>query len=405
MGSNFNINAPKEKSDDDIDEEIEEELAEDKVIKKDQNDARSKMIKFMIIFMVLFLGLLIIVWLISTISPKKYTYEEVEEVLKNAAISYFKDYPESLPKSEGNGVEVDYTNLVAAEKMKDLSAYVGAGKTCSGVVQVQKSGEEYLYTPYLNCGEEYATMELYKAIQNQGTVTPGEYGLYSMNGEYVYRGETVNNYVKLDEGLWRIVKVTSKGNTVLIKDEEAGFPILFDDRYNEEKEWASGINSYGASRLRDSIEKMYQEPDKDLNEVFLSKNDKKRIVPFNLCIGKRAGSDTGNDNSIECKNTQANTKVGLLTVSEYMRASIDSNCTTTLSKSCSNYNYLRTKFDWWLVTANSESTSEAYSINENGIIESEMTSSYENIRPVIYLNERTMYKSGKGTKNKPFILK
>ena len=124
-----------------------------------------------------------------------------------------------------------------------------------------------------------------------------------------------------------------------------------------------------------------------------------------MCVGKRAETDLGNDNKLECKTTQSNTKVGLLTVSDYMRASIDTNCTSTTSKSCSNYNYLRSKFSWWLVTANSESTSEAFSVSDVGVIESDITSSYAYVRPVIYLNERTMYKGGKGTKTDPFVLK
>ena len=406
MGSNFNINVKKEEKDDEVDEEIEEELSEEKEIRKEQASAKQQLIKLMIIVMVLFFGLLIILWLVSVLMPRKYTYEQVEEILEKAAKEYFADYPENLPKTEGSGVEVDYTNLVAAEKMKDLSSYLGEGTMCSSaVVQVQKSGDDYLYTPYLNCGEDYTTMELYKAIINQGTVNQGQYGLYRMNSDYVYRGEKVNNYVQLEEALWRIVKVTSKGNVVLIKDEEAGSTVPFDDRYNQEREWSSGINSYGASRLKDAIENMYQDPKKDLNEIFLSKNDKKRLVTFNLCTGKRAETDTGSDNSLECKTTQANTKVGLLTASEYMRASIDSNCTTTVSKSCSNYNYLKTDYSWWLVTANSASTSEAYSISDGGVIESDTTTSYAFVRPVIYLNERTMYKSGKGTKSKPFKLK
>ena len=68
-------------------------------------------------------------------------------------------------------------------------------------------------------------------------------------------------------------------------------------------------------------------------------------------------------------------------------------------------NYLKTDYSWWLVTANSETSSEAYSISDTGVIESDTTTSYAFVRPVIYLNERTMYKEGKGTKSKPFILK
>ena len=412
MGSNFNINAPKvEENDDELEEEIEEEIKEveeeheEKEVKNNQTDAKRKMIKFMVIFMALFFGLLIILWFVSLLTPKKYTYEQVEEILEKAAISYFVDYPESLPKSEGNGVEVDYTNLVAAGKMKDLSEYVGEDKVCSATVQVQKSGEDFLYTPYLNCGEDYKTMELKEAIKSQGMASQGQYGLYTMNGELVYRGENVNNYVELDQGLWRIVKVTSRGNVVLVKDEAVGIPVPFDDRYNQEREWSSGINAFGASRLKDAIENMYQNPNKDLNELFLSKKDKTRLVTYNLCIGKRAEGDTGNNNIAECKATQANTKVGLLTVSDYMRASIDSNCTSTISKACSNYNYLKASFSWWLVTADSSSTSDAYAVSNIGNVEKKTTTTYNNVRPVIYLNERTMYRSGDGTKTKPIKLK
>ncbi len=405
MGSELNNNDQPEKKEEELEEEIDDELEEERAIKQDNAIMKNKMIKFMVVFMVVFFVLLIILWLVSVIKPKSYTYEDVETILEKAAISYFADYPESLPQTETTGVEVDYTNLVAAGKMKALSEYVGEGKNCTATVQVQKVGNEYLYTPYLNCGEEYTTMELYKAIASQGTVSQGQYGLYAMNGEYVYRGEKVNNYVELDEGLWRIVKVTSKNNVVLIKDEQVGSTVPYDDRYNNDREWASGINAYSASRLKDAIENMYQDPNKDLNEVFLSNNDKKRLVKFNLCIGKRGEQDTGNSNTLECKKVEANTKVGLLTVSDYLRASIDTTCTTTTAKSCSNYNYLKTDYSWWLVTANSESTSEAYSISNTGVVESDTTSSYAYIRPVIYLNERTMFKGGKGTKTKPFKLK
>jgi hypothetical protein len=46
--------------------------------------------------------------------------------------------------------------------MKELSEYTQEGVVCSGTVQVEKTGTDYLYTPYLNCGENYATVELYK---------------------------------------------------------------------------------------------------------------------------------------------------------------------------------------------------------------------------------------------------
>ena len=53
-----------------------------------------------------------------------------------------------------------------------------------------------------------------KIVNDDDIVTSGD-GLYSRGGAYYFRGEYVNNYVKMDNSLWRIVKVTSDDNVVL----------------------------------------------------------------------------------------------------------------------------------------------------------------------------------------------
>ena len=100
--------------------------------------------------------------------------------------------------------------------MKPLAEYVGEDKTCSGVVQVEKSGTNYLYVPYLNCGDDYVTLELYRKVLANETIVTSGYGLYQTNGSYVFRGEVVNNFVKLGESMWRIVKITSNNTMYLI---------------------------------------------------------------------------------------------------------------------------------------------------------------------------------------------
>ena len=65
--------------------------------------------------------LLLVLYMLSLTKNTTYEYEEIESILSNAAQSYFKDYPESLPVSDGDIVEIDSSNLVAAGKMKDLS--------------------------------------------------------------------------------------------------------------------------------------------------------------------------------------------------------------------------------------------------------------------------------------------
>lgn len=96
---------------------------------------------------------------------------------------------------------------------------------------------------------------------------------------------------------------------------------------------------------------------------------------------------------------------GLLTLSEYMTASLDSNCTKATSKTCTNYNYLSKVKDWWLATANKDDDITVFKINYNGLIVSESASNYSIVRPVVYLNNKVLYKSGNGTLKKPYKIK
>ncbi len=204
-------------------EEIEEDSHKSKRSVSSSSAAKSKMIKFMGIILLITILLLVILFIVSSMSPKVYKYSDIETILKNAAKGYFKAHPESLPQNEGSIIEIDSSNLVAEGRMKELSEYTKEGVVCTGTVQVEKAGNDYLYTPYLNCGEEYATVELYKKLTDGANIVTAGYGLYASNGSYVYKGEDVNNYIQLDNNLWRIVKITPTNNIVLIANEAVGY--------------------------------------------------------------------------------------------------------------------------------------------------------------------------------------
>lgn len=401
MNMNFNIGKDTNKINNTVNE-IQTESDDNNNSKK--NDAKKRMIKFMAIIVGGIIGLLLIIFILSLFLKKDYTYDDIEQVLTTAAESYFKDHKSSLPKTEDEIVEIDSANLVAAEKMKDLTEYTKEGVICSATVQVEKAGSKYLYTPFLNCGEDYLTRELYQEIVSKDKVVTSGYGLYSQNGSYIYRGEDVNNYVKLDKALWRIVKVTADNNIVLIKETGTGETAPWDDRYNEQTGYSSGMNNYQTSRVKDNLTKLYNNK-KDKDIIFLSSNDKTKLVSSNLCIGKRGSNEPGSDNSMECQQALNSQKIGLLTVSDYMNASIDPNCKTPDSLSCQNYNFLVEEFSWWLLTAIKGTSNEVYSVDNNGKIEKTNASSYAYVRPVITLNNKVLYKSGTGTKEDPYKIK
>ena len=369
----------------------------------DKEKLRKKMIKMMVIITIGVVALLVILLLCSLLLNQDHSYRDIENILKDAAISYFDQNKESLPSTESQLVEIESSILIQNGNMKDLSEYTKEGVVCTGKVVVQKSGDEYLYTPYLDCGENYSTQELYQVITDASNIVQTGYGLYAYNNSYVYRGETVNNYVELENGLWRIVKVTSDNNVVLIKEEPIGMSYPWDDRYNSNVGYNLGINNYSNSRIKEYLESYY---DGDEEEKILSADDKSKIVSYNVCTGKRTEADSTNDNSIECQSAENTQKLGLLTVSDYINASMDSNCTTATSRACQNYNYLAIDTSWWLGTAvNEETNSEVFMVNSNGTVESTSASNYAYIRPVVYLNSRVLYASGKGTEENPYKIR
>ena len=368
---------------------------------KDNKEMKKKLMRMMLIVVGILVVFLIIILIFSLLGSGNKSYEEIEQDLKNAAIEYYEVQSGLLPREEGETITVRANTLADAELMKPLSE-LREGENCSGRVEVTKVGDNIIYTPYLECGDNYTTKELYKAVLEQGVVTSGN-GLYDLNGEKVYRGDDVNNYVSLDNAIYRIVKVTPDNKLLLILNEvDSTLSSYYDDRYNPAKRFNSGFNDYRISRIKEFLDDLYSSK----NDIkILSKNDKEKLASFNLCIGKRNATETNNTNAIECSDVLENQMIGLLTASDYMNASLDANCKATTDKSCQNYNYLRLKeTEWWLLTGNAANDYEAYIVKSNGYIDINTTSGYKKIRPTIMLNNNVMIKSGNVSASNPFIL-
>lgn len=368
------------------------------------DDLKKRLVKLMIIIGGGMLCLLLILFLISALFTKSYTYESVEEVMKNAAMNYFEEHKENLPKDETTTVEVQVTTLVADGKMKNLDDYLGKDCGCTGRVEVKMSGENYVYIPYLTCGDKYATKFLAGEVTKDENLVATGYGLYLANDGYVFKGETVNNYVQLESRIWRIVKVNSDKTITLILDRAADREYPYDDRYNQQADYDYGINNYQTSRIREQLQLMYNEtnPEEEENYI-LTEKDKTHLVNFDLCIGKMSKTDTIHDNSIECTQTITD-KIGLLTVSDYMNASADVNCNVVGSNSCQNYNYLSQNGTFWLMTPSTKDTFSTFYVGTGTVKESE-SSENKKVRPVITLAANTLISGGDGSQANPYVVK
>lgn len=408
MKMNFNIGGNKSKvivTEEIVenDEDLEELTENTSSSNNNDNYEKKRLIRMMGLILGVVIAFIILLFFITSLFGGNKTYEEIEEIMIDAAESYFTDHQENLPKKDGGSQTVDVSVLAAEGYMKDLTKYTDAA--CTGSVKVVKSGISYLYTPNLNCGEAYLSQELYEKVRQDNSIVASGYGLYNKDGNYVFRGEKVNNYVQLDSALWRIVKITSGNNLVLVMDEPLGTLVPWDDRYNQETSYNAGINNYSSSRIKEKLDELYKTTDEDVIARFLSDKDKAKVVGFNLCTGKRGIQETGTEQAVECREVLKDQKVGLLTAADYMNASIDANCTSPSNASCQNYNYLITDTSWWLVTAAEARSYDTYLVEANNGIKVTNTNMYARLRPVIHLNTNVLYKSGSGTEEDPYIVK
>lgn len=395
MGSNFNLGSFNA-----ID------IKEDQKTKKpssngNNNELKKKLISIGAIVCGGIFLLFLVLFLITYLFPRHYSYTEIENIMKDAAISYFKDFPDKLPSSSSQRVEINSTTLSDLKYMKNMIKYTGKNLSCTGKVSVLTNGDGYLYIPDLDCGDKYNT-EALKDVILKNVVTEG-YGLYQIGNNYVYRGEYVDNYIKLDKTMWRIIKVMDSGEMLLILDTKLSESLPWDDRYNAQVGYNIGINNYSTSRIKDSLLGYYDDNGKET--AILSDDDRSKLINFDLCIAKKAPDDATKDNSVECTETLSNQRIGLLTVSDYMMASLDANCKNTLNYSCQNYNYLVTDYKWWLSTASTVNTKEAYGVDNSGVVKSSLCSSYMYPRPIVMLDSNVLFKDGKGTFEKPYTIK
>jgi len=359
-----------------------------------------KLVKFMIIGVALIALLFGTLWVISLFRGGKLSFEKIENKMISAAESYYENNPKLLPVGDYSKAELNVATLAKEGYMKTLAEYVAEDVTCTGKVVVVKNRDNYAYIPKLSCGEDYSTTTLGETITKKSNlVTEGE-GLYELNGDYVYRGEKLNNYVSFAGKTWRILRVT-KDNEIRLIQEDAFDKVVWDNRYNVDKKTSSGINAFEIngvnSRIKDKLEEIYN------GETF-SSEDKAKLVPKQLCVGKRVFEDTSLDGSVECSAlTEEYYSIGMLQANEYIVSSLDTGCTGINKRPCTNYNFLATYEDsFWTLTANAENTHEVYYIDYLP------SAAYANrkfgIKLVVNITGEVNYTEGDGTIDNPYII-
>ena len=389
------------------------------------------MYKYIGILVGLLVLLMVFIWLTNLLNEdSSLTYSEIESKLVFAAKSYVEDHPAMYPTEVGTSNTISSSVLISNGYMDEFSSYVpDSGVVCTGSVDVYLSSEDvYHFVPDFNCGNQYNTIRLYdKVLLDNGYGVTSGYGLYErVDGEfvleehsdnldnyqtleYVFRGAEVNNFVQIDENIWRIVAITEDNEMLMIYNGNVQKASAWDDRYNEDVDKEQGINTYEENGIKSSImqtlESFYAGELTLVNKEEYSSKTRYLTSPMTLCVGKRSTTDTDMSGRTECAVTLENQNVGLLPAYYYMSASLDSSCKSINSKSCGNVNWL-SDFDdhWWLLTANSENTNESYYVSRNRI-ESYLCSAKYTVRPTIMLGSRVVYESGTGSEADPYTIR
>lgn len=364
-------------------------------------------------------GLLVIlvfaVWLYGNIVGSTMEYSKIEDLLEKSTIKYLNANPKLWPVKEEEYKDVDASVLVNAGYIEELSEYVPDGVQCTAKVKVYYiDGVDYDVVPNLYCGNEYRTKYLkdiildnlvvegdglYQRINNKFVSKPEDLA-YGLEGStYLYRGENVDNYVKIGSEVFRIVQITENEDFLLIAEEFLGGYSLFewDDRYNAEIDQSWGINSYDLSRIRNSV-------NENFSSLSLGGNGANKLRYFSLCTDKYKATSLV-EGIANCSNSMME-KIGLLPASNYVLASLDEKCVKFGDRSCGNYNYLsNATSSWWTVTANADNTHTAFYVSSSKYLDVSNAMVSYRLRPVVLMASSARLVSGDGTVNNPYVIR
>ena len=330
----------------------------------------------------------------------KVTYETYLDKMENAALKYLKDY-DLTPSEEGGIANISLDELVDGKYIKSTEKLL-KDSSCVGEVNIRLNGSQFKSNDggllnsiaHLSC-TGYESVTLKDKIMDD--LTTSESGVYSYNGGYIYRGDSVNNYIKFMDENYLIIGMDSNGIVKLIKINNEKRDIRWDTKYNIETNKSSGINEFRESDMRRKLDSIYENIDKKNIEY------KKKLISYNVCIDKVALNNKTINNS--CSTYYEKQIISLPNIWDYSIASLDVNCLLFDSKSCLNYNYFKlNNINSWTLNGIQDDSYEVYYYNHNYLSKYD-ASDYGSYNLVIYVDGNELIRSGDGSIKSAYELK
>ena len=292
--------------------------------------------------------------------------------------------------------------------------------------------------------------------QDVEVVTSGD-GLYEdqyEDGRYVYRGSEPNNYIRFNNELWRIIAKEADGTYKIIRDEvlpqNANYtPMAYDvaNHRSYENNTYCTHSRYGGCGVFAAVSGTFQTPDgkysgtvtedssikEYLNNTYyptLNGTAKTQMQSHAFNIGSVQYLDESGNDSIEKniageKMYQWTGNVGLVNVSDLLRASTNIACTSATDEynavmqevpqeTCGSYlTTFNEDMGYWTMNAFSAESDDCsdfvwFAAFAQGVGAFGRSSASidcdDGARPVLYLKSDIELTSGTGTKGNPFII-
>ena len=245
-------------------------------------------------------------------------------------------------------------------------------------VQYDENKKQYVYDYMDACTPNIVAPAIETILNNETVkVINDNAGLYETNDEYIYKGENPNNYIQLNTIKWRIISIDKTTNMMKIIN-------LTDNP----KQWPeSGLieslnDDYESGTTYESFKSMIS-PNTKWNTGKVEKLDSAISIK-----------------SVEKQGSEYHT-IGLLTVGEYIDASLNKNC--YLTNNCTSY--LTTSKKYWLLNKVNDSKEWYVDNNQLKNITVPISSSQVDyhIYPVLYLKINASI-TGHGTEVDPYVL-
>lgn len=228
--------------------------------------------------------------------------------------------------------------------------------------------------------------------------------------KYYYRGNNVDNYISFSGAIWRIVCIPQNDTVKMLTKESSSSNYHIENTYTND--WNDGdlranFNTWAQNNYIDShsMSVNFTGSDSHVEQGIFYIGAVERIF-----AGTDALTTVINDertNTSRTANAAYQSYIGLITVSEYIKACNSSNVfnirTTQTNKSdIRNSDWIYRNSNDWTMTAVKGTTAQYWSMHPDQLLSYLATSSYK-IRPTIFLKADTIL-SGTGTSGDPFVV-